>query len=254
MPIFQGAIITIFSEIKYMRPSKRNFNQMRQVSIEKNYLKNNPASCLIRVGNTEVICAASIDQNLPKFLKNKGQGWVTAEYGMLPSATATRTTREAAHGKQGGRTIEIQRLIGRSLRSVVDFKALGERQIIIDCDVINADGGTRCAAITGGYVALHLACQQLIDAARISRFPLKSNVAAVSAGIFQGQPILDLEYLEDKDAGTDANFVMTGSGKIIEIQGTAEAEPFTEAEFLELLGLAKSGIAELVAMQNEVLG
>jgi len=237
-----------------MRPSKRQAAEMRAVSIEPNYLANADGSCLIKFGNTHVICTASIDENLPRFLKGKGKGWVTAEYGMLPASTNNRMNREASSGKQGGRTIEIQRLIGRSLRSVMDFKVLGERQIIVDCDVIHADGGTRTASITGGYVALHLACTKLLTKGRIRTMPIKDNVAAISCGIYKGTAVSDLDYLEDSNAEVDANFVMTGDGRIVEVQGTAEQEPFSEDSFMQMLQLAKNSVSELVAKQNEALG
>lgn len=209
---------------------------------------------MARFGDTHVLCTASIDTQVPPFLRNSGKGWVTAEYGMLPRATHERMDREAAKGKQSGRTQEIQRLIGRSLRSVVDMQMLGEKQIKIDCDVIQADGGTRTAAITGSYVALHLALKKLIDSKIISRFPVTDHVAAISCGIYQGKPVLDLDYAEDRKCEVDANFVMTGAGKIVEVQGTAETNPFSDAEFLELLRLAKAGIADLVLMQKKAIG
>ncbi len=237
-----------------MRPSNRKHDEIRNIQIETNYLKSADGSCLIKCGDTHVICTASIDENLPRFLKNKGKGWVTAEYGMLPASTNNRMNREATQGKQGGRTVEIQRLIGRSLRSVVDFQALGERQIIIDCDVINADGGTRTAAITGGYVALYLACAKLLDKGRIRKMPIKDNVAAISCGIYRGLAVADLDYAEDSDADVDANFIMSGDGRIIEIQGTAEKEPFTQEALLQMLDLAKSSISQLVQLQNKALG
>ncbi len=237
-----------------MRPSKRQPSQMRNIIIEPNYIRNADGSCLIKCGDTHVICTASIDENLPRFLKGKGKGWVTAEYGMLPASTSNRMNREAAQGKQGGRTVEIQRLIGRSLRSVMDFQALGERQIIIDCDVIQADGGTRTASITGGYVALYLACVKLMEKNKIRKMPIKDNVAAISCGIYRGVAVSDLDYAEDSNAEVDANFVMTGNGRIIEVQGTAEQEPFSEESFLEMLALAKNSISQLAAMQNEALG
>jgi len=211
-------------------------------------------SCLIRVGGTEVLCAASIEDRPPPFLKGTGQGWVTAEYGMLPRATNTRNRREAAAGRQSGRTVEIQRLIGRSLRAGVDRRALGERQIVIDCDVIQADGGTRCAAITGGWVALRLAVNRLIEARLVTSDPILDHVAAVSCGIYGGQPILDLDYAEDSEAGTDGNFVMTGEGRLVEVQMSAEGASFTRAQMDELLTLAESGIAGLVAAQRAALG
>ena len=237
-----------------MRPSKRLPGQMRNVTITPNYIKNTDGSCLIQFGDTHVICTASIDENLPRFLKGKGKGWVTAEYGMLPACANGRMNREATQGKQGGRTVEIQRLIGRSLRAVVDFKALGERQVIVDCDVIQADGGTRTASITGGYVALYLACSKLLGNGRIRTMPVKDNIAAVSCGIYRGVAVSDLDYAEDSNAEVDANFVMTGDGRIVEVQGTAEKEPFTEDAFLQMLQLAKASVRQLVQLQNEALG
>jgi ribonuclease PH len=236
-----------------MRPSNRLPEEMRNVTITPNYIRNADGSCLIQFGDTHVICTASIDENLPRFLKGKGKGWVTAEYGMLPASTNNRMNREAAQGKQGGRTVEIQRLIGRSLRSVTDFHALGERQLIIDCDVIQADGGTRTASITGGYIALYLACLKLLDAGKIRKMPVKDNVAAVSCGIYKGVAVSDLDYAEDSNAEVDANFVMTGDGRIVEVQGTAEKEPFSEDEFLQMLRLAKTSVNQLVALQREAL-
>ena len=236
-----------------MRPSKRKAGEIRDITIDINYIKNADGSCLIKFGDTHLICTASVDENLPRFQKGKGKGWVTAEYGMLPASTNNRMNREASQGKQGGRTVEIQRLIGRSLRSVVDFYALGERQIIVDCDVISADGGTRTAAITGGYVALYLACAKLLEKGKIRKMPLKNNVAAISCGIYRGVAVADLDYAEDSNAEVDANFVMTGDGRIIEIQGTAEQEPFSQEALMEMLGLAKSGIGQLVKLQMEAI-
>lgn len=237
-----------------MRPSGRKTDQMRTVSFERAFSKHAEGSCLVKFGDTHVLCTASLEERVPPWLRNAGKGWVTAEYGMLPRATGDRMRREASAGKQSGRTQEIQRLIGRSLRAVVDLEALGERQISIDCDVIQADGGTRTAAITGAWIALH-DCLKWMEARAMVRTErvLKDNVAAVSCGIFASQPVIDLDYLEDSAAETDANFVMTGSGGIVEIQGTAEAEPFTQEQLLELLELAKNGIADLVAMQKETV-
>jgi ribonuclease PH len=218
-----------------------------------NFAKHAEGSCLIKCGDTHVLCTASVDEKVPPFLRNTGLGWVTAEYGMLPRATSERTEREAAKGKQSGRTQEIQRLIGRSLRAVVDRKLLGEIQIKIDCDVIQADGGTRCASITGGYVALGLACQYLMKTGKLKENPLTTSVAAISCGIHQGEAVLDLDYAEDSNAEVDANFVLTGAGGIVEIQGTAEHAPFTEAQFTQMLRLAQKGIAELSGMQKAVL-
>ena len=237
-----------------MRPSGRKTDQMRKISFERNISKHAEGSCLIRFGDTHVLVTASLEEKTPPWLRNSGKGWVTAEYGMLPRATGERMRREAAAGKQGGRTQEIQRLIGRSLRAVVDLEALGERQITIDCDVIQADGGTRTAAITGAWVALHdclkwMETRSMIKADKV----LKDHIAAISCGIFANQTIIDLDYLEDSAAETDANFVMTGTGGIVEIQGTAEGKPFSEEEFLKLLSLAKTGIAQLVELQKKAV-
>jgi ribonuclease PH len=233
-----------------MRPSKRANDEMRSVEIEIGVNRYAEGSCLIKCGNTHVLCTASIEERLPPWLRNSGLGWVTAEYGMLPRATGSRNRREAAAGKQGGRTQEIQRLIGRSLRAGVDRVMLGERQITVDCDVIQADGGTRCASITGGWVALRLAVNKLMKAGDISSDPITANVAAVSCGIYGGQPVLDLDYPEDSEAGTDANFVMTDASRLIELQGSAEGSTFSRDEFNKLLDLAEKGVAELVAAQN----
>ena len=237
-----------------MRPSGRKTDSMRAVSFERGVSKHAEGSCLVRFGDTHVLCTASLEERVPPWLRNGGKGWVTAEYGMLPRSTGDRMRREATSGKQGGRTLEIQRLIGRSLRAVVDLKELGERQITIDCDVIQADGGTRTAAITGAWIALHdclnwMEARAMVKTERV----LKDHVAAVSCGIFASQPVIDLDYLEDSAAETDANFVMTGSGGIVEIQGTAEAEPFTQEQLLQLLELAKNGISDLVAKQKEAV-
>ena len=237
-----------------MRPSGRAADALRQVSLEPGFSKHAEGSCFIKFGDTHVLCTASVEERVPPFLRNTGRGWITAEYGMLPRSTHTRTDREAARGKQSGRTQEIQRLIGRALRSVANLEALGERQIKIDCDVIQADGGTRTAAITGSYVALHMALKQLKAAGDIRSEPLTGMVAAISCGIFEGAPVLDLDYVEDSQAEADANFVLTDSGNIIEIQGTAEKTPFDEASFLKLLGLARKGIGELFQHQRKVLG
>ena len=238
-----------------MRPSKRQPDEMRAVSFERGVSMHAEGSCLVKFGNTHVLCTASLEEKVPGWLRNTGKGWVTAEYGMLPRATGDRMRREAAAGKQGGRTLEIQRLIGRSLRAVVDLQALGEQQITVDCDVIQADGGTRTAAITGGFVALHdcltwMASRSMISLPKV----LKDHVAAISCGIHDGMPVLDLDYAEDSSAGTDANFVMTGKGGIVEIQGTAESAPFSEEEFAALMGLAKKGIARLVDLQKMAVG
>lgn len=236
-----------------MRPSGRKLDELRPISIETGVQRNAEGSCLIRVGGTEVLCSASIEDRPPPFLKGSGMGWVTAEYGMLPRATNTRTRREAAAGKQGGRTVEIQRLIGRALRAGVDRRALGERQITIDCDVLNADGGTRCAAITGGWVALRLAVNRLIAAKAVLSDPIMDHIAAVSCGIYGGQPLLDLDYPEDSEAGTDGNFVITGAGRLVEVQMSAEGASFSREEMLALLTLAEAGTAQLVAAQKAAL-
>ena len=237
-----------------MRPSGRQLNQMREVSFERNFSKHAEGSCLVKFGDTHVLCTASLEEKTPPWLRNSGKGWVTAEYGMLPRATGDRMKREAAAGKQGGRTQEIQRLIGRSLRAVIDLEALGEKQITVDCDVIQADGGTRTAAITGGWIALH-DCLKWMEARNMIKLErvLKDHVAAISCGIFAGQSVIDLDYLEDSAAETDANFVMTGSGGIVEVQGTAEGKPFTRDELLGLLDLAAAGTAELVALQKQAI-
>jgi ribonuclease PH len=237
-----------------MRPSGRKQDQMRAVSFERNFSKHAEGSCLVRFGDTHVLCTASLEERVPPWLRNGGRGWVTAEYGMLPRATGERMRREASSGKQGGRTVEIQRLIGRSLRAVVNLEALGERQISIDCDVLQADGGTRTASITGAWVALH-DCLKWMEARNMVKADkvLKDHVAAVSCGIFASQPVIDLDYLEDSAADTDANFVMTGGGGIVEIQGTAEKDPFTQDQFATLMDLAKQGIGELVSMQKEAI-
>lgn len=237
-----------------MRPSGRKTDEMRPVTIETGVTMHAEGSCLIKCGNTHVLCTASVEGSLPPWLRNSGLGWVTAEYGMLPRATTSRNRREAAAGKQSGRTQEIQRLIGRSLRAGVDRVALGERQITVDCDVIQADGGTRCASITGGWVALRLAVNALMKAGDLKSDPLTDHVAAVSCGIYGGQPVLDLDYPEDSEAGTDANFVMTGSGGMIELQGSAEGATFSRAEFDHLMDLAEKGVAELVAAQKAAVG
>ncbi len=232
-----------------MRPSGRQTDEMRSVSIETNVTRHAEGSCLIKMGETHVLCTASLEERVPPFLRNTGLGWVTAEYGMLPRATHTRMRREAASGKQSGRTQEIQRLIGRSLRAGVDRSALGERQITVDCDVIQADGGTRCASITGGWVALRLAVNKLLKAGDIVSDPLIDPVSAISCGIYAGQPVLDLDYPEDSEAGVDGNFVMTGSGKLIEIQMSAEGATFSRDQMNQLMDLAEKGAAELTAAQ-----
>jgi ribonuclease PH len=237
-----------------MRPSGRAPDQLRPVSLEPGFSRHAEGSCLVKFGDTHVLCTASLDEKVPPWMRNTGRGWVTAEYGMLPRSTHTRTDREAARGKQSGRTQEIQRLIGRSLRAVVNLQAMGERQINIDCDVLQADGGTRTASITGAWVALHFAYQRLIKDGKLAVSPLTGTVAAVSCGLWEGAAVLDLDYPEDSKADADANFVLTGSGGIVEVQGTAEKDPFTEAQFLELLALAKKGIGELTEMQRAAVG
>lgn len=233
-----------------MRPSGRDLNEMRPISIETNVTKHAEGSCLIKVGDTHVLCTATLEERVPPFVKGSGLGWVTAEYGMLPRSTSSRMRREATAGKQGGRTVEIQRLIGRSLRAGVDRVAMGERQITIDCDVIQADGGTRCASITGGWVALRLAVNKLMKAGDIISDPLISPVAAVSCGIYAGQPVLDLDYPEDSAAGVDGNIVMLGNGQMIETQMSAEGATYSRDQMNQLLDLADKGIAELVAAQE----
>lgn len=237
-----------------MRPSGRKLNEMRPVLIEIGVMKHAEGSCLIKMGETHVLCSATIEDKAPPFLKNTGLGWVTAEYGMLPRATNSRTRREAAAGKQSGRTQEIQRLIGRSLRAGIDRSALGERQIVIDCDVIQADGGTRCASITGGWVALRLAVNRLLKTGAIVSDPIIDHVAAISCGIYAGQPVLDLDYAEDSTAGTDGNFILTGRGRMIEVQMSAEGATFSRQEMGELLDFAEMGVAELIAAQKAALG
>jgi len=237
-----------------MRPSKRENDQLRKVTIQTDISMHAAGSCIIKAGNTHVLCTASVDENVPRWMKGSNKGWVTAEYGMLPGSTGSRMDREAARGKQSGRTQEIQRLIGRSLRSVVDLKALGERQVIVDCDVLQADGGTRTASITGAYVALHLAFDSLCRQGKLKKLPFINTLAAVSCGVYNGNAVLDLDYDEDSTAQADANFVLTGDGKIVEIQGTAEDEPFEEEQFTQMLKLAKKGINELIDIQSEALG
>jgi len=226
---------------------------MRSVSIETGVMKHAEGSCLIKVGNTHVLCSASVEDRTPPFLRNTGLGWVTAEYGMLPRATNTRNRREAAQGKQGGRTVEIQRLIGRSLRAGVDRSALGERQITIDCDVIQADGGTRCAAITGGWVALRLAVNTLMKAGLVTSDPIVDHVAAISCGVYAGQSVLDLDYSEDSSAGVDGNFVMLGAEKLIEVQMSGESSVFGRSELNEMLDFAEKGVGELIAAQKAAI-
>ncbi len=232
-----------------MRPSGRDLSEMRAVSIETGVTKHAEGSCLIKMGDTHVLCTATLEDRVPPFIKGSGQGWVTAEYGMLPRSTTSRMRREATTGKQGGRTVEIQRLIGRALRAGVDRNALGERQITVDCDVIQADGGTRCASITGGWVALRLAVNKLLKARDIVTDPLISPVAAVSCGIYAGQAVLDLDYPEDSEAGVDGNFILRGDGSLIEVQMSAEGSVFTRKQMDDLMGLAEKGVKELVEAQ-----
>jgi ribonuclease PH len=237
-----------------MRPSKRASDEMRPVSLEPGVAKHAEGSCLVKFGDTHVLVTASLQENPPPFLKGSGKGWVTAEYGMLPRSTHERMRREAAQGKQSGRTLEIQRLVGRSLRAVVDLAALGERQIVLDCDVIQADGGTRTASVTGGFVALHQCIGFMKKTGMVTKGAIKDHVAAISCGIWKGTPVLDLDYAEDSTAETDANFVLTGGGGLVEIQGTAEGAPFSDEEFASLLKLARKGIGQLIELQKHVLG
>lgn len=236
-----------------MRPSGRTPDALRTIVMEPHFSKHAEGSCLIRFGDTHVLCTASVDTRVPPWLKGQGQGWVTAEYGMLPRSTGSRTDREAARGKQSGRTQEIQRLIGRALRAVVDLQKLGEIQIVLDCDVIQADGGTRTAAITGAYVALSLAVQHLMRIGAVRENPIVDSVAAVSCGLYKGTPVLDLDYAEDSNAEADANFVMTGKGGLVEVQGTAEQRAFSEEQFLALMALARQGIGALTKQQEDTL-
>src|SRR5258705_12742647 len=237
-----------------MRPSGRAADEMRAVELLIDGKKYAEGSCLGKFGETHLLCTASVDDKVPPFLRNSGRGWVTAEYGMLPRSTHTRTDREAARGKQSGRTQEIQRLIGRALRAVVNLPTMGERQINIDCDVLQADGGTRTASITGSWVALHFAFERLIKEGKLAASPINGQVAAVSCGLWEGTPVLDLDYPEDSKAQADANFVLTGDGGIVEVQGTAEEKPFTEVQFLNLLELAKKGVGELARLQRLAIG
>ncbi|MGZ5923918.1 MAG: ribonuclease PH [Rhizomicrobium sp.] len=237
-----------------MRPSSRANDQMRNVTLEPGVAKHAEGSCLVKFGSTHVLCTASLEDTAPAFLRGTGKGWVTAEYGMLPRSTHERMRREAAQGKQSGRTLEIQRLIGRSLRAVVDMTALGERQIVIDCDVIQADGGTRTASITGGFIALHQCIAFMKKTGMVTKPAIKDHVAAISCGVWKGESVLDLDYDEDSTAETDANFVLTGAGGLVELQGTAEGVPFTDDQFAQMLKLARKGIAELVTMQKSVIG
>lgn len=234
------------------RPSGRDANALRTIELIPNYSKHAEGSCLAKFGDTHVLCTATVEEKVPGWMKGQGKGWVTAEYGMLPRSTGSRMDREAAKGKQSGRTQEIQRLIGRALRAVVDMKKLGERQIRIDCDVIQADGGTRTASVTGGFVALKLAIDYVMELGLLTESPLTDTVSAISCGIYKGLPVLDLDYAEDSEAETDANFVLTGNGGIVEIQGTAEETPFSEEEFQQLLDLAKKGCGELSVLQSAV--
>lgn len=236
-----------------MRPAGRAPQQVRPLTLTRHYTKHAEGSVLVEFGDTKVLCTATVEEGVPRFLKGQGQGWITAEYGMLPRSTHSRNAREAAKGKQGGRTLEIQRLIGRSLRACVDRNALGERTITLDCDVLQADGGTRTAAITGACVALVDALNWMVEKGMIKQSPLKQMIAAVSVGMFEGEAICDLEYIEDSAAETDMNVVMTEDGRIIEVQGTAEAEPFTHEELLAMLGLAKGGIEEIIGLQKQSL-
>ena len=236
-----------------MRPSGRAADECRAIVLEPGYSKYAEGSCLARFGDTHVLCAATVEQRVPRWLRDSGRGWVTAEYGMLPRATSERTAREARRGGQSGRTQEIQRLIGRSLRAVVDLKAMGEIQIRIDCDVLQADGGTRTAAVTGAYVALHMACERLVSLGILKSLPIRDQVAAISCGIYKGTSVLDLDYAEDRVAEADCNFVLTGGGDIVEIQSTAEDRPFPESRLLEMLALSRQGIARLVVLQREAL-
>jgi ribonuclease PH len=237
-----------------MRPSKRASDEMRPVSFERGLARHAEGSCLVKFGDTHVLVTATLEERLPPWLKNQGRGWVTAEYGMLPRATHERTRRESSAGRPSGRTLEIQRLIGRSLRTVTDLQALGERQITVDCDVIQADGGTRTAAITGAWIALHDCIEWMKKRSMVTKNPLKDHVAAISCGIFKGEPVLDLDYAEDSEADTDMNFVMTGTSGIVEIQGTAEKTPFSDAELAALIALARKGVARLIELQKLAVG
>ncbi|PID45601.1 MAG: ribonuclease PH [Proteobacteria bacterium] len=237
-----------------MRPSGRATDEMRQVTFTRNYTCHAEGSVLVEFGNTKVICTATIEESVPGWMRGKGRGWVTAEYGMLPRSTHSRMRREAAGGKQSGRTQEIQRLIGRSLRAVVDMEALGERQVIVDCDVIQADGGTRTASITGAYVAMYDAISNMMEKRKLKRNPIHGQLASISVGIYDGVPVLDLDYPEDSNAETDMNLVMNSAGHFIEIQGTAEGHAFTRTEMNDMLALAEKGINELMAAQSAVLG
>ena len=237
-----------------MRPSKRLPEELRKIAIHRGYTRHAEGSVLIEFGDTRVLCTASVEEKVPPFIRDRAQGWVTAEYGMLPRSTHTRTEREAARGRQSGRTLEIQRLIGRSLRAVTDLGNLGERTVVVDCDVLQADGGTRTAAITGGYVALPDALASLARRGAIAAIPIRDFVAAVSVGLYEGVPVLDLDYVEDSGCDTDMNVVMTGAGGFVEVQGTAEGAPFTQAQLEALLGLARQGIMQLIDTQKQALG
>jgi ribonuclease PH len=237
-----------------MRPSGRAKDELRAIKLDIGVNKYAEGSCLIKMGETQVLCLASVEERVPPWMRNSGKGWVTAEYGMLPRSTDSRMGREAARGKQSGRTQEIQRLIGRSLRAVTDLTSMGEMQVTVDCDVIQADGGTRTAGITGAYIALHLAFQRMVDLGILKSIPLIDEVAGISCGIYEGSAVLDLDYREDSSAQTDANFVLTGKQGIVEIQGTAEEKPFSSDQFGELMSLARKGIDELVIMQRQILG
>jgi len=237
-----------------MRPSKRANDEMRPVSFERGLLRHAEGSCLVKFGDTHVLVTATLEEKLPPWLKNQGRGWITAEYGMLPRATHERTRRESSTGRPSGRTLEIQRLIGRSLRTITDLTALGERQITVDCDVIQADGGTRTAAITGAWIALRDCLEWMKKRAMLAKNPIKDHVAAVSCGIFKGMPVLDLDYAEDSEAETDMNFVMTGASGIVEIQGTAEKTPFSDAELAALIALARKGVSRLIELQKLAVG
>lgn len=238
----------------FRRPSGRATDELRKIRLKTGAAKYAEGSCLAQFGNTHVLCAATVEDRVPPWMRGGGSGWITAEYGMLPRSTHTRTDREAARGKQSGRTQEIQRLIGRSLRAATDMEALGERQIRLDCDVLQADGGTRTAAITGAYVALHIACQKLVKAGALKALPMYDMVAAVSCGLYEGKAVLDLDYAEDSNAQADANFVLTAGGRIIEVQGTAEDKPFTRGQFIKLLDLAQQGTDQLAVAQRAALG
>lgn len=237
-----------------MRASGRAPDDLRNVTLDVDWNRHAEGSCLVRFGETVVLCTATVEERVPIWMRGTGRGWVTGEYGMLPRATTSRTDREAARGRQTGRTQEIQRLIGRSLRTVTDLKALGEIQVRVDCDVLQADGGSRTASITGAYVALYRAFQKVVRTGLLKEIPLKTQVGAVSCGIVDGRPVLDLDYEEDSSASTDANFVLTDGGDIVEIQATAETDPMTDDQFAALLGLARKGVAELVALQRAALG